>query len=188
MILTIILYSYSPRHIHLIHSHCVLTADWESGTLENWNGEDSDNLTRWILSKCDLMHNRSSMVAVQGPVLWPTLAYLNATFGDNHANCSKENKIKNAVFWDVAPRKSCVNRRFGGTYRLHLRSRLQPPARAAFSLADYSTLKMEEIGSSETSVHTRSTQRHIPEDGILQDSICFWISSMWLVAGNEYNI
>jgi hypothetical protein len=22
------------------------------------------------------MHNRSSMVAVQGPVLWPTLAYL----------------------------------------------------------------------------------------------------------------
>jgi hypothetical protein len=27
---------------------------------------------------------------------------------------------KNAVFWDVALFKSCVNRRFGGTYRLHL--------------------------------------------------------------------
>jgi hypothetical protein len=28
--------------------------------------------------------------------------------------------MKNAVFWDVTPCKSCVNRRFGGTYRLHL--------------------------------------------------------------------
>jgi hypothetical protein len=32
--------------------------------------------------------------------------------------------------------------------------------------ADFSTLKMEAIRSSETSVHTRSTRRHIPEDGI----------------------
>jgi hypothetical protein len=30
---------------------------------------------------------------------------------------------KNAVFWDVAPCRSCVNRRFGGTYRLHLHGR-----------------------------------------------------------------
>jgi hypothetical protein len=30
---------------------------------------------------------------------------------------------KNAVFWDVALCKSCVNRRFGGTYHLHLQSR-----------------------------------------------------------------
>jgi hypothetical protein len=28
--------------------------------------------------------------------------------------------MKNAVFWDVALCRSCVNRRFGGTYRLHL--------------------------------------------------------------------
>jgi hypothetical protein len=34
------------------------------------------------------------------------------------------------------------------------------------SLADSSTLKMEAIHSSETSVHTRSARRHIPEDGI----------------------
>jgi hypothetical protein len=27
---------------------------------------------------------------------------------------------KKAVFWDVAPCSSGVNRRFGGTYRLHL--------------------------------------------------------------------
>jgi hypothetical protein len=57
--------------------------------------------------------------------------------------------MKNAVFWDVAPCRSCVNR----------------PAHAGSSLADFSTPKMEAIHSSETSVHTR---RHIPEDGILQ--------------------
>jgi hypothetical protein len=71
-----------------------------------------------------------------------------------------------------------VNRRFGGTYRFHVQGRkicerrsqtqLQPPAQAGSSLADFSTLKMEAIHSSETSVHTRSIQRHIPEDCILQ--------------------
>jgi hypothetical protein len=57
-------------------------------------------------------------------------------------------------------------------YRLHLQSRkirdrLQPPAHADSSLADFSALKMKAIHSSETSVHTRSTRRHFPEDGIL---------------------
>jgi hypothetical protein len=46
--------------------------------------------------------------------------------------------MKNAVFWDVAPSKSSVNRRFGGT-----------------------------------SVHTRSTRRHSPEDGILHNNNSF---------------
>jgi hypothetical protein len=31
--------------------------------------------------------------------------------------------MKNAVFWDVAPCSSFVNRRFGGMYRLHLPGR-----------------------------------------------------------------
>jgi hypothetical protein len=35
------------------------------------------------------------------------------------------------------------------------------------SQADFPTLKMEAVGSSETSVHTKSTRRHIPEDDIL---------------------
>jgi hypothetical protein len=35
----------------------------------------------------------------------------------------------------------------------------------------FSTLKVEAIRSSETLVHTRSTGRHIPEDGILQLSV-----------------
>jgi hypothetical protein len=97
--------------------------------------------------------------------------------------------MKNAVFWDVAPCTSCVNRRFGGTYRLRLQGRksaseitsvcrwqqteptwLRPPAHAGFSLADFSILKMEALRSSETSIHTRSTRRHIPENGILHES------------------
>jgi hypothetical protein len=39
-------------------------------------------------------------------------------------------------------------------------------------LADFSTLKMEPIRSSETSVHTRSARHHIPEDGILHSHCC----------------
>jgi hypothetical protein len=74
--------------------------------------------------------------------------------------------IKNAIFWDVTPCRSCVNRRVGGTYRLHLQGRKIRERRTS-SLADFFTLKMEAIRSSETSVHTRSTRRHIPEDGIL---------------------
>jgi hypothetical protein len=31
--------------------------------------------------------------------------------------------MKNAVFWDMTPCRSCVNRRFGGTYHLHLQGR-----------------------------------------------------------------
>jgi hypothetical protein len=31
--------------------------------------------------------------------------------------------MKNAVFWDVAPCRSCLNRCFGVTYRLHLQGR-----------------------------------------------------------------
>jgi hypothetical protein len=51
----------------------------------------------------------------------------------------------------------------------------QPPAHVGSSLADFSTLKMEAIRSSETSVHTRSTLRHIPEDVILQVAVTLHI-------------
>jgi hypothetical protein len=50
--------------------------------------------------------------------------------------------MKNAVFWDVA-------------------------LTAGSQLADFSTLKMEAIRSSETVVNARSTQLHIPNDDIL---------------------
>jgi hypothetical protein len=44
---------------------------------------------------------------------------------------------------------------------------LQPPAHGGSLLADFYILKLETIRSSETSVYTISTRRHIPEDGIL---------------------
>jgi hypothetical protein len=67
--------------------------------------------------------------------------------------------MKNAVFWDVAPCRYCINRRFGRTYRLHLpgrRKKKNPPS------------EEPAICSSETLVYTISTRRHITEDGILQ--------------------
>jgi hypothetical protein len=48
-----------------------------------------------------------------------------------------------------------------------MRLQLQQPAHAGSSLADFSTLKMEAMRFSGTSVHTRSTRRHIPENDIL---------------------
>jgi hypothetical protein len=50
--------------------------------------------------------------------------------------------VKNTVFLDAAPCRSCVNRRFGGTYRLRLQAK-----------------NPRERGTS---------WFHIPEDGILQ--------------------
>jgi hypothetical protein len=70
--------------------------------------------------------------------------------------------MKNAVFWDVTPCRSCVNRRFGGTYRLHLQGR-KIRERGTSVIRWLRTA----IPSSETAVHTRSTRRHIPEDDIL---------------------
>jgi hypothetical protein len=49
---------------------------------------------------------------------------------------------------------------------------LLPPTHAGSSLADFSALKMEAIHSSEISVHTRCTRRHIPADDILHSHCC----------------
>jgi hypothetical protein len=73
--------------------------------------------------------------------------------------------VQNAVFWDVEPCRSCVNRRFGGTYRLHLQGR--KIRKLETSLSRWLQTEQSAIHSSETSVHTSSTRPHIPEDGIL---------------------
>jgi hypothetical protein len=81
--------------------------------------------------------------------------------------------MKNSVLWDVEPCRPCVNRRFRGTYHLHFQGRKIRLRGTSVSRwlqhADFSTLKMEAIRSTDTSVHTRSTRCHIPEDGILQN-------------------
>jgi hypothetical protein len=73
--------------------------------------------------------------------------------------------MKNAVFWDVAPCISCVNRRFGGTYRFRLQVR--KIRERGTNVSRWLQMMMEAICSSETAVHTTSTRRNIPEDGIL---------------------
>jgi hypothetical protein len=87
--------------------------------------------------------------------------------------------MKNAVSWDMMTScGSCKSRCFGGTHRLHhqgkrvplVRSKDMPlasPSVVRYTLTanqeDSFTLKIEAIGSSETSVLTRTTQRnHIP--------------------------
>jgi hypothetical protein len=53
------------------------------------------------------------------------------------------------------------------------------PAHAGSPLANFSTLKMEAIRSSEMSVHfTGSTRRHISEDGILHSHRCENLKSL----------
>jgi hypothetical protein len=47
---------------------------------------------------------------------------------------------KNAVFWDVALRRYCVKRRFGGTYRLHLQGIRNPRARNQLEQRAYANL------------------------------------------------
>jgi hypothetical protein len=71
-------------------------------------------------------------------------------------------ELKNGVFWDVTPRGSFKNRRFGGTKRASVASYGYVPSSPILV-----TLMMEALSSSETSVFTTVTQRNIPEDGIL---------------------
>jgi hypothetical protein len=43
--------------------------------------------------------------------------------------CERDSIMKNAIFWDVVPCRSCNNRRFGGTCRPHIQDRKIPRAK-----------------------------------------------------------
>jgi hypothetical protein len=89
--------------------------------------------------------------------------------------------MKKAVLWHVTPCESCKNRRFGRTIATIIRvtrigelgtlvvSVLQLLVTVNLSTAPILVM-METIRSSETSVLTRVTRRHIPEDGILHSN------------------
>jgi hypothetical protein len=66
--------------------------------------------------------------------------------------------MKNAIFWGVAQCRSCVNWHFGGTYCLHLQGKKNPWARN----------RCEQVAA------VWPTQRHIPQDGILQRIFFSW--------------
>jgi hypothetical protein len=65
--------------------------------------------------------------------------------------------MENTVFWDVAPCRYRVNRRFGVTYCLHLQGR---------EILEHGFCSPEDGGAKliETLMHRRSTRRHISED------------------------
>jgi hypothetical protein len=73
--------------------------------------------------------------------------------------------MKDVVFWDVASCGSCKNRRFEGTDRSVFQ--LVVTGNVASSLLILFTMMMDAICSSETSVLTNATRRHIQNDGIL---------------------
>jgi hypothetical protein len=79
------------------------------------------------------------------------------------------------IFWDIPPCSHLkVNRRFGGTCWLHLPGRRISQARNQREAGSMnSSLKMEAIYSSATSVQIqRTTRRYIPEDRTLHNHRC----------------
>jgi hypothetical protein len=70
--------------------------------------------------------------------------------------------MKNAVFWDVTSCGFIINRRFGGSCRLHLQVRKNNA-----SEENCYTVTNRPTNSSKTSVYNKPTRRHIPEDSIL---------------------
>jgi hypothetical protein len=86
--------------------------------------------------------------------------------------------MKSTIFGDITPCSPLkVNRRFRGTFRLHLQGRRISRGRSqrerwqvetlVFCSAYFSTLKMEAICSSETSVDTQRTTRRISQKIVL---------------------
>jgi hypothetical protein len=86
--------------------------------------------------------------------------------------------LKSITFWDMTPCSPLsFNRRFGGTYRLHLQG-----LRNNFSKNQQGS--RWEACSSETSVETRrTTRRHIPEDDTLHNHRCENLKSYKVIRG-----
>jgi hypothetical protein len=87
--------------------------------------------------------------------------------------------MKNYAILDVTSCGCCKSRRFGGTYRLNHQGdknqlarnvsvlQLLVTANVVHSSSILVALMMGTLSPSETSIPTRATRRHIPEDGIL---------------------
>jgi hypothetical protein len=130
-------------------------------------GKSTGLSVHWVDSSHLLTYRENSNYFLIGLVQFGNVKPLPEDIQIQHA-------LKNAVFWDVSPCSSCVNRSFGGSYRLHLQggqnrgwgisaSRWLQTTLTGFSQVVFSTLKMEGKSSSETSGHTGTTRQHIPE-------------------------
>jgi hypothetical protein len=85
--------------------------------------------------------------------------------------------MKSTIFWDITPCSPLkVNRRFGGTCRLHLQGCLPPAFTLVSCLVHSSILNMQANCSSENSGDfQRTIERYIPEDRTLLPT---WIPEM----------
>jgi hypothetical protein len=110
--------------------------------------------------------------------------------------------MKNVVFWDISPCGSCRNRRFVRTYRLYPPGEnIQRTKNTLARASDCSTLRSivaianmflvlcfhpddggGGIFSSETSIPTRTSRRHIPEDDILTNHVHFNCESITFIS------
>jgi hypothetical protein len=129
-----------------------------------------ENVDQWImaLSFCGLFYGGVSHETVERRMV----GWIGKDFhGSGCGAIEIFRNLKSIIFWDMTPCSLLSsNRRLGGTYRLHLQDR-----RTLLVLAKIisSTLKMEAIYSSETSVATQQTTRRlIPEDDTLHNHRC----------------
>jgi hypothetical protein len=73
----------------------------------------------WII-----FSSQPPMQSVAAYITKPRLSFINTLHRPNRKKSFPTiPPLKNAVFWDVALCRSLLNRRFGGTYRLHLQGR-----------------------------------------------------------------
>jgi hypothetical protein len=109
----------------------------------------------YSLSRCSIHYRRST---------WTWIWYNGHQNFEINKTASEDGFLKkNAVSWDMGPCRSCVNRCFEGTYRLHFQGR---------KIRERGTSVSRWLQTVETSVHTRSTRPHIPGDGILHSHFC----------------
>jgi hypothetical protein len=84
--------------------------------------------------------------------------------------------MKSTIVWDIMPYSPLkINRRFGGTSRLHLQGRRISRARNQRE-SRWKALNVEAIRYAETLVDIkRTTPRYIPEDGTFIKT-CIWVA------------
>jgi hypothetical protein len=88
--------------------------------------------------------------------------------------------MKNAIFWDMTPCTSCMNRRFGGMYRLHLQGRKIRERGTSLSRWLHSAQLVGRSLPKRRTTQTQNNHMHIPNIhalcGIRTHNPGFWAS------------